>query len=79
MSEPKYGTPEWDEYVVQQRLRLERVHGKHNVWNTDEVTKEFEIDSFLAPFVFAHKRSNNKKGVLVFQHSPRFYYSWIED
>ena len=78
-SEPSYGTPEFDEYVAQERDRLVEQYGRDNVWNTDELTKEFKVSSFLAPFVFAIRRSDYVKGHMVFQHSPRFYFDWKED
>jgi hypothetical protein len=70
--EPKYGTPEWDEYVALQRDRLERNFGE--VWNTEEVQQDFTVHSFLAPFVFVTRKSDGAEGTLAFQHSPRFYY-----
>lgn len=58
------------------RAALEKEHGR--VWSTDELCAEFEIRSFLAPFVNAVRRSDGVKVVLEFQHSPRFYYGLSE-
>lgn len=76
---PKYGTPEWDEYRQQERARLEEKYGKDNVWDTDELEKRFSIQGFLAPFCVATERETGKKGVLTFQHSPRFYFDWRDE
>lgn len=46
------------------------------VWNTDELTKEFKVISFLAPYVCAVRKSDGVKGSLVFQHRPRYYFDW---
>lgn len=73
MNKPKYGTPEWDEYVQEERERLEGEHGK--VYDTDEVQKKFEVKGFRAPYCVAVDKETNKDVVLAFQHSPRFY--WV--
>ena len=57
-----------------ERHRLNKLHGKENVWNTDEATDAFDFKSFLAPFVFVTRKSDGAKGCLEFQHSPRFYF-----
>ncbi len=45
-------------------------------WTTEEVTQEFEILGFLAPFCTAKKRDTGEKGTLTFIHRPRIYYGW---
>jgi len=45
-------------------------------WTTDEVTAEFEILGFMAPFVTAVRRATKEKGTLAFIHRPRIYYGW---
>ena len=45
-------------------------------WTTDEVTQEFEILGFLAPFCTAVRISTGEKGSLLFGHRPRIYYGW---
>jgi hypothetical protein len=62
---------------TEERKRLEGLYGR--VWDTDEVRAEFEIIGFMAPFVVAKRKKDNKKGSLEFQHSPRFYFNWKED
>ena len=59
-----------------ERARLQVKHGVDNVWDTDEVSKVFEITSFFAPFCSATRRSDFAKGSLEFQHNPRFYFNF---
>jgi hypothetical protein len=58
------------------RTQMEALHGK--VWDTDELQKDFTVHSFAAPFVMVTKKSDNKKGMLMFQHWPRLYFGWME-
>jgi hypothetical protein len=60
-----------------EREVLEKTHGK--VWSTDELRADFEVLGFMAPYVVARQRSTGKKGSLQFQHSPRYYFNWVED
>jgi hypothetical protein len=62
------------EEQIAERARLEKIHG--HVWNTTEVTRDFAISGFLAPYVIATRKSDNATGHLTFQHSPRFYFSF---
>jgi hypothetical protein len=48
-------------------------------WTTDEMSREFTVHSFAAPFVVVTRKSDGKKGSLEFTHSPRFYFNWVED
>lgn len=48
-------------------------------WTTDELTRDFEVIGFMAPFVVARKRGTNIKGSLEFTHSPRLYFNWKPD
>jgi hypothetical protein len=57
-----------------ERARLEPIHGE--VWNTRELTEAFEVHSFLAPFVLVTRKSDGQKGLLAFQHMPRFYFDF---
>lgn len=56
------------------REALEAVHGQ--VWDTEQLTKDFEVKGFMAPLVVVRRRSDNVKGSLEFQHNPRFYFSF---
>ncbi len=57
------------------REALEATYGK--VWSTSELTDEFEVIGFLAPFVVARRRSDGQKGSLEFQANPRFYFNFV--
>ncbi len=49
------------------------------MWDTEELTKDFEVIGFMAPFVAVRRRSDGKKGSLMFQHEPRMYFNFQED
>jgi hypothetical protein len=48
-------------------------------WTTDELTAEFEVLGFLAPYVIVRRKADGTKGSLMFKHSPRVYFGWQED
>ena len=56
------------------RADLESKHGQ--VWDTDEMCRDFEAIGFAAPLVVVRRRSDRVRGSLMFQHNPRFYYSF---
>lgn len=57
-----------------ERELLEQQHGQ--VWNTQELQQDFSVLGFLAPYVVVQRKSDNVKGSLTFQHSPRYYFSF---
>jgi len=57
------------------REALEAEHGQ--VWDTAELTKDFQVLSFLAPYCTVKRRADNVRGTLTFQHEPRIYYNFI--
>lgn len=57
------------------RPALEAIHGQ--VWSTDELTREFEVQGFRAPFVVVKRTKDNQLGSLEFQHYPRFYFNFV--
>ncbi len=59
------------------REALEAKHGQ--VWSTDQLRNDFEVLQFAAPLVVVRRRSDNKRGSLMFQHRPRFYFNFQED
>lgn len=59
------------------RARLEAAHGQ--VWDTDQLQKDFEVLGFMAPLVVVRRLADNKRGSLYFQHRPRFFWGWQED
>jgi hypothetical protein len=56
------------------REALESQHGR--VWDTDEMCRDFEAIGFAAPLVVVRRRADGKKGSLMFQHNPRFYFNF---
>jgi hypothetical protein len=56
------------------REALEAQHGK--VWDTDQLTEDFEAIGFMAPYIVVRRRSDGVKGSLEFQHSPRLYWGF---
>ena len=56
------------------RESLERAYGQ--VWDTDELARDFAVEGFAAPFVVVIRTTDGVKGSLQFQHSPRFYYAF---
>lgn len=58
--------------VEGERAALEAEHGQ--VWDTSQLTDEFEVIAFLAPFVQVRRKADGVDGIMVFQHRPRFYF-----
>ena len=56
------------------RADLEAKHGQ--VWDTSQLLDDFQVLGFAVPFVIVKRRSDGVRGSLMFQNSPRFYYSF---
>lgn len=52
---------------------------KDRQWTTSEMTEEFDVLGFAAPFVVVRRKADGKKGSLEFTHNPRVYFGWHED
>jgi len=59
------------------REALEAKHGQ--VWDTSELTTEFEPLGFMAPYIVVQRKSDGVKGSLEFRHSPRLYFNFRAD
>lgn len=59
------------------RPALEAQHGQ--VWTTSELTEDFEVLGFLAPFVVVRRRADGVLGSVEFQHNPRFFFNFEPD
>jgi hypothetical protein len=59
------------------RDALSTEHGQ--VWNTTELTSEYEVLGFMAPYVVVRRKQDSCKGSLEFQHSPRLYFNFAAD
>ena len=47
-------------------------------WTTEELTRDFTVESFAAPFVVVTRKSDGVRGTLYFRHSPRTYFNFQE-
>jgi hypothetical protein len=45
-------------------------------WTTDELTRDFTVIGFQAPFVVVTRKSDNQAGVLEFTGRPRVYFGF---
>lgn len=69
------GAVESDDATAE-RTRLESVYGQ--VWNTRELSSEYDVVGFLAPFVEVKRKADGAHGTLKFQHRPRFYFNFVQ-
>ena len=60
--------------VQTNREAMEEKYGQ--VWDTNEMTTDYSVCGFAAPFIVVHRRSDGVKGSLTFQHYPRFYFDF---
>ncbi len=49
------------------------------VWDTQQLTQDFEVIGFLAPLVVVRRRRDGVKGSLEFQARPRYYFNFAPD
>jgi hypothetical protein len=59
------------------REAMEAQHGQ--VWNTQELGRDFDVLGFMAPVVVVRRKADGQKGSLLFQHSPRLYFGFSAD
>lgn len=59
------------------REALEAKYG--HVWDTGQLSDDFEVIGFMAPLVVVRRRADGAKGSLEFQHHPRFYFNFQAD
>jgi len=57
-----------------ERPDLEKEHGQ--VWDTDELGRDFKVEGFAMPLVVVRRKSDNALGSLFFQSQPRYYFWW---
>lgn len=58
----------------QPRADLQATNGPR--WTTEELTRDYDVLGFSAPFVVVRRRSDGVKGSLEFTHSPRVYFNF---
>jgi hypothetical protein len=56
------------------REALEAEHGQ--VWDTRQLSTDFDVLGFMAPLIVVRRKSDSQKGSLEFQHNPRFYFGF---
>jgi hypothetical protein len=59
------------------RKEFESRYGQ--VWDTAQLSEDFEVIGFMAPFCVVRRKSDGIKGSIEFCHSPRFYFNWQPD
>lgn len=47
-----------------------------DIWDPDELRRDFEVLVFLAPFARVRRRVDDVEGLLMFQHHPRYYFAF---
>lgn len=57
-----------------EREALESEYGQ--VWNTEELSRDFEVLSFLAPFISVTRKADGARGAMMFQDRPRYYFNF---
>jgi hypothetical protein len=56
------------------REYLTAKHGQ--VWDTSELSEDFEVIGFMAPLIVVVRKSDRQKGSMMFQANPRFYFGF---
>jgi hypothetical protein len=56
------------------REALENQYGQ--VWDTQELGRDFQVLGFAAPLVVVRRKSDCVRGSLEFQHHPRYFFNW---
>jgi hypothetical protein len=46
------------------------------VWDADELARDFEVLDFARPLVVVRRKSDSAMGSLFFSHEPRFYWGF---
>ena len=59
-----------------EKTQLEKIYGE--VFSTGEAIQKYEFITFCAPIVKVRRRFDGTIGTLEFQHSPRFYFKFVE-
>lgn len=62
--------------MARNRLELERVYGQ--IWNEEEMLRDFEVLCRDDEQVIVNRKSDCQEGVLSVQDEPRFYFCFIE-
>ena len=57
----------------------QRLEAQGQVWDAAQLSQDFEVIGFLAPYVVVKRRLDGRKGSLEFQHHPRLYFNFVVD
>ena len=57
-----------------ERAVLEEKYGE--IYDTEEMSKLFEVEGFMAPFTIVRRKEDGVKGTMMFQHMPRYYFNF---
>jgi len=57
------------------RKALEAHYGQ--VWDTEQLSSDFKVIGFMAPYIGVERKCDGEKGTMEFQHSPRFYFNFV--
>jgi len=60
--------------AVDPRAELGARYGQ--LWDTQELQRDFSVEGFGAPCVVVVRKSDGVRGSLFFSHSPRLYHSF---
>lgn len=63
--------------MIAEAVPAEQEPGPH--YTTQQLQEEFEVLSFMAPFVVVTRKSDGAKGTMRFTHLPRVYFDFKED
>ena len=69
--------PTYAEIMAATRPEYEAKYGQ--VWDTQELQRDYEVTGFAAPFVVVRRKSDGAVGSLRFTHSPRMYFGFVAD
>ena len=64
----------FDEFHTNRESKLRGYDAYLKTWNTAELQAEFTVVAFSAPYVDVIRKRDGKKGSLMFNHIPRYYF-----
>ena len=78
MSDPTEYIRRVEQAIINQ-TPVDQLQIKDRSWTTEELSQEFDVLGFAAPYVLVERKEDSKKGSLQFKHSPRIYFNWQEE
>lgn len=75
--EPHMGfEEEYKQTILDGKEELKKNSAIHDVYDTDELQRDFEVQSFGSPFVIVKRKSDGFLGSLQFINFPRLYFNF---